>query len=102
MLPSVSSVRPCGEDFGVFTLYSLNCSVLGSNRPITLPTRPEYHTEPSLAYSGSCGKVPPLGRFHSLMDTSTLPGISTGFGALLGKLFARYADAIGICSFVRG
>ena len=40
MLPSLSSVRPCGPDFGVFSGNSFIAPVLGSSRPSTLAHMP--------------------------------------------------------------
>src|SRR5579863_2000320 len=90
MFPSLSGTNPCGPDPGVFNVYSLNCCVLGSNRPSTLAICPVYQTEPSGANAGSCGREPAVGTCHSLIETSTLPGITTASGAgLSGKFFAR-------------
>src|SRR5580704_6027483 len=90
MFLSWSGTKPCGPDPGVFKRYSLNCCVLGSNRPSTLAICPVYQTEPSGANAGSCGLEPAVGTCHSLIATSTLPGIKTASGAgLSGKFLAR-------------
>src|SRR5271167_3190935 len=90
IFPSLSGTSPYGPDDGVFKGYSLNCCVLGSNRPSTFAICPVYHTEPSGANAGSWGRDPAVGTCHSLIETSTLPGITTASGAgLSGKFLAR-------------
>ena len=89
MLPSLSGVSPCGPDFGG-SLYSLNCSVLGSKCPSTLAICPEYHTVPSGANIGSCGREPGVGTIHSLIVTSTFPGMIFASGCgFSGKFLVR-------------
>src|SRR5437588_5116374 len=86
-LPSLSASNPCGPECGGSS-YSLNVSVLGSNRPSTLAIWPVYHTEPSGAYIGSCGRDPGVGTTHSLTVTLMGPEMIFASGCGLGGNFA--------------
>src|SRR6266550_7041384 len=105
MFPALSSTRPCGPDAGVFSLNSLNCCVLGSNRPSTFAFMPVYQIDPSDAASGSCGREFGVGTSHSLNVTGVLPVLTVvasaadefAAGALSffsGQFFARYATSV--------
>jgi len=62
-----------------------------------------YHTDPSGAYAGSCGRDPAVGTCHSWIATCTLPGITTASGAGFGgRFFVKYAITVPICSFGTG
>src|SRR3974377_1930742 len=92
MLPSLSSIRPCGPECGVLSGYSLICPVFGSSRPSTLAIWPVYHSEPSLAANGSCGRDPGVGTFHVLMEILADPGMRTPVGLpFSGKLLVKYS-----------
>src|SRR5207247_8371539 len=75
MLPSLSAITPCGPEFGVGSVNSLNFSVFGSKRPTTFALCPVYQMEPSGATAGSCGYGGLLGVSHSSNFTSTASAI---------------------------
>src|SRR5439155_16532305 len=92
MLPSLSSVRPCGPECGVLSGYSSILPVCGLSRPSTLAIWPVYQSEPSLAASGSCGRDPGVGTVHSLIEILTGPGITTPVGfPFSGKFLIKYS-----------
>src|SRR6266568_9432584 len=96
MLPSLSSVRPCGPECGVLSGYSLILPVFGLSRPSTLAIWPVYQSEPSLVASGSCGRDPGVGTFHSLIETFIGPSITTPAGLpFSGKFLLRYSVSVG-------
>src|SRR5579864_8917700 len=74
MLPSLSATRPCGPDPAVFNGYSLKAPVLGSRRPSLLAPWPVYHSEPSGASAGSCGRDFGVGTSYSLICTFRVAG----------------------------
>src|SRR5437660_7936047 len=69
MLPSLSATNPCGPELGVFSGYSLNSPVFGSNRPSLFAPCPVYQSEPSGASAGSCGRDFGVGTSYSLIST---------------------------------
>src|SRR5579863_8728021 len=90
MLPCLSITRPCGPDIGLLVRYSLMLPVFGSMCPSRLAMCPVYQIVPSGAASGSWGRVPGVGKFHSLKDTSTLPGMAAGAGpGFAGKFLIK-------------
>src|SRR5262249_3532744 len=92
MLPSASSTRPWGPEWGVLSAYSLKRPARGSSRPSTLAIWPVYQRDPSFAASGSCGRDPGVGTCHSLIETLTGPGMTTPAGfPFSGKFLARYS-----------
>src|ERR1700687_5332649 len=80
ILPSLSSIRPCGPLCGVFRLYSMIAPVLGSIGPSLLDNCPPHQNAPSLAGAGSCGRDPSVGTSHILIVAGTGPAISTAGG----------------------
>src|SRR5262249_60404400 len=80
MLPSLSSVRPCGPVCGVLSGYSLIAPVLGSRRPSLPDSSPVYQIAPSRVASGSCGREPGVGTGQSSIFASTGPGMTTAAG----------------------
>src|SRR5262249_9814223 len=91
MLPSLSSVRPCGPVCGVLSGYSLIAPVLGSRRPSLPDSCPVYQIAPSLVASGSCGREPGVGTCQSLIAASTGPAMTTAAGrGRSGKFLIRY------------
>src|SRR5258708_6859751 len=76
MLPSLSSIRPCGPEWGVLSGNSVNLPVFGSSRPSTLANWPVYQSEPSLAANGSCGRDPGVGACHCWKAMLAGPGIT--------------------------
>src|ERR1700676_436404 len=92
MLPSPSSLRPCGPECSVLRWNSLISPVFGSTRPSTLANWPVYQSEPSFAANGSCGRDPGVGACHSLNETSAGPSMTTPVGLpFSGKALIRYA-----------
>src|SRR5258706_1474865 len=102
ILPSLSSMSPCGPAFGG-SGYSLIWCVFGSMRPSRIANCPVYQIAPSGVASGSCGREPGVGTSHSSIDTLTGPGTTTaaGFG-LAGKLLARYCTTVSNWSLDNG
>src|SRR5262249_50610246 len=106
MLPSLSSIRPCGPECSVFSGYSLIFPVFGLSRPSTLAIWPVYQSEPSLAAKGSCGRDPGVGACQVLIEILAGPGIiqpagvapfRETFGKVLserGDLIRRHSDAV--------
>src|SRR6266481_10010423 len=91
MLPSLSSIRPCGPECAVLSGNSLISPVFGSTRPSTLANWPVYQSEPSFVANGSCGRDPGVGACHSLKEALTGPGITTPAGlAFSGKFLIKY------------
>ena len=63
---------------------------LGIEMPQYVGHLPEYHTVPSGANIGSCGRDPGVGTIHSLMVTSVFPAMICAAGCGLGgKFFTR-------------
>src|SRR6187399_3472942 len=69
MLPSLSSIRPCGPEFGVLRSHSRICPVLRSSRPSLLAFCAVYQSAPSGVASGSCGCEFGVGVAHSVIVT---------------------------------
>src|SRR5229473_2885912 len=69
ILPALSATRPWGPELGVFSVYSLNSPVFGSRRPSLFTPWPVYHSEPSGAAAGSCGRERGVGTSYSLIST---------------------------------
>src|SRR6188768_4261989 len=66
MLPSLSTVNPCGPEPGVLSGNSFRSPDRGSTRPSTLDHWPVHQIAPSGVASGSCGRDPSDGTTHSL------------------------------------
>src|SRR6188474_3036863 len=66
MLPSLSTVRPCGPDFAVLSGNSRISLFLGFRRPRTFAHCPVHQINPSGVDKGSCGRDPSDGTSHSL------------------------------------
>src|SRR6266498_4723471 len=69
MLPSLSAARPCGPEPSVFSGYSLISPVFGSSLPSLFANWPVYHSAPSAATAGSCGREFGVGTSYSRMVT---------------------------------
>src|SRR6266545_7227 len=92
MLPSMSSIRPCGPECAVLSGYSLTLPDLGSTRPSTLFICPVYQSEPSLAAIGSCGRAP---------GVDGMAAVAQAFDHLLALVFSRRLSPGGICEAQR-
>src|SRR6267154_2079195 len=77
MLPSLSSIRPCGPECAVLSGYSLTLPVFGSTRPSTLAICPEYQSAPSRVASGSCGREPGVAACQIFIETLNGPLTTT-------------------------
>src|SRR5262249_10539099 len=96
MLPSLSSVSPCGPECGVLSGYSLNWPVFGSSLPSTLAIWPVYQSDPSRAANGSCGRDPGVGTVHACTETFIGPSTTTAAGLpFSGKLLLKYSVSVG-------
>src|SRR5439155_13974386 len=71
ILPSLSAARPCGPESGVFNEYSLISPDFGSKRPSLFANCPVYHSAPSEATAGSCGREFGVGTSYSRITTPT-------------------------------
>src|ERR1043166_1363654 len=90
MLPSLSSTRPCGPEYGVLSGYSFTSPVFGSTRPSTLAIWPVYQSDPSRAASGSCGREPGVRAGHECIEILYGPSTIAPAGLpFSGKLALR-------------
>ena len=90
MLPTLSSVSPCGAVWGDLREYSRIAPVFGSIRPSLLANCPLHQIAPSLVASGSCGREPMVGTFHSLIVACVGPGnVGRDRSRPLGKVFRQ-------------
>src|SRR6516165_6047569 len=78
MLPSLSSIRPCGPA-GLGNVYSRSSPLWGSRRPSLFANCPDHQIEPSGIASGSWGREPGVGVSHARNSTFAGPSITTGF-----------------------
>src|ERR1700680_4243556 len=83
MFPFASATNPCGPESSIFSAYSLNVPLAGSNRPSLFCNCSVNHKDPSGATAGSCGCAPLVGTSHSLIVT--LSSATAGGGALPGR-----------------